>query len=78
MAHSEFDDDDMERLLRICGIYDLGVLAFGLVAILAGHLAGGAGAAAVGLAALSYTLVAGRRHAADRASRAQERSCTQR
>ena len=78
MAAPEFTDHDMDRLLLVCRAYDAGIVASGVIAIIAGHLAGGAGISAIGLAALTYTLVAGVRHAADRASRVEERTCTPR
>ena len=78
MAHPEFTDHDMTLLLLVCRAYDTGIIICGLIAIITGHLAGGAGVTIVGVAAFAYTLVAGMRHATDRASTAQEQPCTQR
>lgn len=78
MAPSEFTDHDMDRLLLVCRAYDTGIIVFGVIAVITGHLAGGAGIVGIGLVALTYTVVAGARHAAHRASRAEEHMCTPR
>ncbi len=66
MSPSRWTDHDTDLLLAVCGLYDAGIVASGLIAIVTGHLAGGVGIIAIGIPPLAYTLVERVRHQAGR------------
>lgn len=80
MTSTQLSDDAMALLLRVCRLYDAGIVIGGLVAIACGRLAGGVGIVVVGLVALLSTRAVGARHRAgsDIAGSPQEDRCTRR
>jgi hypothetical protein len=51
----------MRVLVLICRIYDVAIVAGGVIAVVCGRVAGGLGLGAIGLAALAATEVLARR-----------------
>lgn len=62
MGPARFTDQDIDDLLVVCGIYDGGIVAMGLAAVITGHLAGGVAIASFGAVPLIYTVVERARH----------------
>ena len=50
---------DNRLLHRICAAYDIGIVLFGLVAAVLGHVAGGLAIAGVGVAAMASVSILG-------------------
>jgi hypothetical protein len=60
-APRQLSEDEMRVLVRICRIYDIAIVAGGVIAVVCGRVAGGLGLGAIGLAALAATEVLARR-----------------